>query len=485
MNEEEAQPTTPSRPAGYRRAIIIGSVVVLLAAAGLIYWILSRGRETTDDAQIYGHLVAVTARVSGNVQKIMVDNTDKVNAGDLLVQIDQRDYLQTLNKARADLAAQRAQTAAAEKQTTVTSKTAPSTLGQATAAVSIASEGVDAGQAQLASAEAQVKAAEAGVRAAREQASAALADIDAAQAQVENARELVTTAEADVAAAESEAKTQTAELNRYKYLKETGAAAQQQLDVVQNRYNTSQAALRAARSRVLSARTAVNQARAREAAAQALLARANSQVAERLAALEQARAGVRSARVGLSQARARLRQAEAAQYGTETVPQQIGISEAQRRAAAARIAQAQADIRRARLNLSYTSISAPVRGEIANRSVQLGQHVSPGQALMSVIPLEKVWVVANFKETQIGDMKPGQVAHIRVDTYPGRRFRGKIQGIGAATGEITSLLPPQNATGNFVKVVQRIPVRIVFDQEIPDDIVLRPGQNVIATVYTR
>ncbi len=482
---DEPTPSPPPHSVRRRNALIVAGAVLVLLVAGAIYWLMTRGRVTTDDAQIYGHLVAVTARVSGNVQTITVDNTDKVTEGDLLVQLDPRSYRQALQRARADLAAQQAQTAAAEEQTTLTSKTAPSAYGQAAAATDIAREGVDAARTQITLSQAEVTAAEAGVAAAREQVSALRTDVDAARAQVEDAQQAVQIAQADLTAAESEATTQTTELRRFQYLVRSGAAAQAQLDAVQNRYNNAQAALRSAQSRVVSARAAVSQARARLAGAQALQARAESQLAAQTAALAQARTGVRTARVALNQAEARLRQAQAAERGAETVPQQVGITEAQRKAAAARIRQAAAEVRSAELNLSYTSIRAPVTGEISNRSVQLGQHVSPGQALMSVIPLHRVWVVANFKETQIGNMKPGQVAEITVDTYRGRRFRGKVQGIGAATGAITSLLPPENATGNFVKVVQRIPVRIVFDQKIPRDVVLRPGQNVIATVYTR
>lgn len=484
MNDGSEQ-TRVSRLARYRRALIVGGILLLLAVGALVYWMLGRGKQTTDDAQIDGHLVSITARVGGNVQAITVDDTDKVRAGQLLVQIDPRDYQQAVRKARADLAAQQAQTTAAGKQTAVTSKTAPSAYGQAAAGVQVARDGVEAAESQVGAAQARVTAAQAGVGAAREQASAARADVEAAVAQVDSARQAVQLAEADVAAAESEAITQAAELNRYRRLLQTGAAAQQQFDVVQNRHNTAQAALRAARTRVLSARASVDQATARLAGSRALVARADSQVAAQLAELAQSRQGVRAARASLTQAVARLRQAQAAEAGTETVPQQIGISEAQRRAAAARIRQAAADVQTASLNLSRTSVRAPVAGEVANRSVQMGQHVSPGQALMSIIPLHKVWVVANFKETQIADMRPGQLADVRVDTYKGRRFRGRVQGIGAATGEITSLLPPQNATGNFVKVVQRIPVRIVFDRAVPEGLVLRPGQNVVVTVYTR
>ena len=150
-----------------------------------------------------------------------------------------------------------------------------------------------------------------------------------------------------------------------------------------------------------------------------------------------------------------------------------------------RQAKSYADVRAAQLNLSYTSIKAPVTGEVVSRNVNPGQYVEPGQSLMAVVPLNDVWITANFKETQIRRMRPGQRADVVVDTYSGRYFHGRVKGIGAASGEMLSLLPPQNATGNFVKVVQRIPVRIIFDQPVPEGIVFRPGQNVVVTVYLR
>ncbi len=221
------------------------------------------------------------------------------------------------------------------------------------------------------------------------------------------------------------------------------------------------------------------------AGAEALLARANSLVTTSSAALTQARENVRASQAMLEQARSKLTQAEAAEFGTKTVPQQISASEAQKRSSAAKIAQSQAAVRTARLNLSYTAVKAPVIGEVVSRNVNPGQYVQPGQALLAVVPLNDVWITANFKETQIRDMKPGQRADVEVDTYSGKHFRGRVRGIGAASGEKLSLLPPENATGNFVKVVQRIPVRIVLDQPIPRSVVFRPGQNVIVTVYTR
>jgi membrane fusion protein (multidrug efflux system) len=140
-------------------------------------------------------------------------------------------------------------------------------------------------------------------------------------------------------------------------------------------------------------------------------------------------------------------------------------------------------LRTARLQLSYTRIAAPVDGQVSQKSVEPGQYLQPGQALMAIVSIKQAWVVANFKETQIEHMRRGQRADVEVDTYPGHVLRGKIDSIGAATGAKFSLLPPENATGNFVKVVQRIPVKIVLDRPLPRGVSLRPGQNVVATVH--
>lgn len=465
--------------------VVVVGIVVFLIIAGVIYWLTGLGKETTDDAQINGHLVMVTARVASHVRLITVDDTDRVMGGQLLVQLDRHDLLQTLRKAEGDLASQRAQTAAAASQVSVTEHTAPSSAGQAVAATAIAAQGIIAAETQLASAQAEVTSAEAAVRASRDEAASARADVEAATAQVKSAQEAVNVALADVTSAESNAFTQEQEAKRYQYLYKQGAVSKEQYQSVANVSTSAQAALRSAHSRLASAQTTVEQARARRAGAEALLARANSQITSSVAALRQAQEGVRGAQIALNQSRSRLQQAEAAQYGTKTVPQQVNISESQRKAAAAKIAQSYADVMAARLNLSYTSIKAPVTGEVASRNINLGQYVEPGQALMAVVPLNDVWVVANFKETQIHRMRPGQRADIVVDTYSGRHFYGRVKGIGAASGEQLSLLPPQNATGNFVKVVQRIPVKIIFDRPIPKGIVFRPGQNVVVTVYVR
>jgi membrane fusion protein, multidrug efflux system len=192
--------------------------------------------------------------------------------------------------------------------------------------------------------------------------------------------------------------------------------------------------------------------------------------------LAQARRNADIARAALAASEARLRQAQANR-------KQVNVRAADAAAARAAIARAKANLEEAELQLSYTAIVAPADGVVTRRSVTRGQIVQEGQGLMVIVPLHEIYVTANFKETQLADVRPGQRAEVRVDTY-GKTFRGHVDSISSATGAMMSLLPPENATGNFVKVVQRIPVKIVLDDMGPDSPVLRPGMNVDATIFT-
>jgi membrane fusion protein (multidrug efflux system) len=162
---------------------------------------------------------------------------------------------------------------------------------------------------------------------------------------------------------------------------------------------------------------------------------------------------------------------------------QVKMRSADAQAKLAKVEQARASLEAAQLNLSYTEIVAPVAGVATHKQVEAGQIVQAGQGLLVVVPLQDVWVTANFKETQLKNMKPGQKAEVKVDTY-GKTFPGHVDSIAGATGAELSLLPPENATGNYVKVVQRIPVKIVLDPIAPEKAILRPGMNVDATVMT-
>jgi len=220
--------------------------------------------------------------------------------------------------------------------------------------------------------------------------------------------------------------------------------------------------------------TAVAQAESSRAAADS----AASQITEAEAAIRVADSRLSQARAGESQAAAELNTAH-------TAPEQVAITQARAASAAARVKQAAASVKQAELNLEYATVKATFKGTVSRKTVQPGQVVQPGQPMMTLIPLEQVWITANFKETQLEDMRPGQRAQVDVDAYGGRSFTGKVDSIAAATGARFSLLPPENASGNFVKVVQRVPVKIVLDQGQDPEHLLRPGMSVTPTVYTK
>jgi len=204
------------------------------------------------------------------------------------------------------------------------------------------------------------------------------------------------------------------------------------------------------------------------------------------AAIEAAKASAAAAEQAVAEARSRIAQTQAGLHYAETAPQQVSVQQSRSRAANAQAEQAQAALQQAELNLQYTTILAPVTGIVGQRTVQPGQNVSPGQQLMTIVPLDSdnIWVTANFKETQLNYMRPGQPVKISVDTYS-KTYDGHVLNIGGATGARYSILPPENATGNYVKVVQRIPVKIVFEKGQDPQHLLRPGMSVEPKVKVR
>jgi membrane fusion protein (multidrug efflux system) len=274
--------------------------------------------------------------------------------------------------------------------------------------------------------------------------------IDQAQKELEAARARLTTSQARVREAEANAARAARDVERLRGLLAKDEISQQLFD------------------------TTVASAEAQRAAADS----AKSLVVE-------AEAGIRVAESKLVQARAGEQQAQAGLRSARTAPEQIAAIRAHADAADARVQQAKASLNQAELNLKYTVIEAPTKGIVSRKSVEVGQVVQPGQPLMALIPLDHVWITANFKETQLRDMHPGQPVTIKVDAYGGRDLKGKVDSIAAATGARFSLLPPENATGNYVKVVQRVPVKIVLEAGQDPDRMLRPGMSVVPTVYTK
>ena len=258
------------------------------------------------------------------------------------------------------------------------------------------------------------------------------------------------------------------------------AAAQAQVERSQADNEKAQADLE--RMKPLAAKAEISQQELDSYTAAAKVASSELQRAEQdLAAAKQsaqiAQASVLAAQAQVQQAQAMIRQANANR-------RQVAVRTADVRSAQAAIAQARANYEAALLDLSYTTITAPTDGAVTRKSVEVGEVIQPGQELFVLVPLQNVWVTANFKETQLANVRPGDRAEVHVDMY-GRSFAGHVDSIAGATGSRLSLLPPENATGNFVKVVQRIPVKIILDPVPPDRAVLRPGMNVDATIFTK
>ena len=247
--------------------------------------------------------------------------------------------------------------------------------------------------------------------------------------------------------------------------------------------NATKAARDVERLRGLLAKDEVSQQQFDATTATADAQRATAEAAK--AQIAEAEAGIRVAEIRLMQSRVGEQNARAGLRSAQTAPQQVAAIQARADAAEAHVQQAKAALEQAELNLQYATIKAPQKGTISRKAAEAGQVIQAGQPLMALVPLDTVWITANFKETQLSSMRPGQPATIKVDAYGGREFKGKIESIAAATGARFSLLPPENATGNYVKVVQRIPVKIVLDAAQDPEHLLRPGMSVVPTVYTK
>jgi membrane fusion protein (multidrug efflux system) len=395
-----------------RRLLIVGGVVLVAVLAGLFFYY--HNRESTDDAQVDGHITPIASKIYGRVAQVMVDDNQPVKAGQVLVKIDPRDYQASLDQAKAQLALAQSDAQSAGVDVPRTRENVAS--------------GTSSADAQLAGAQASLASAQAAYEQSR------TSDLAYAQANIDKSRANAELAQADLA--------------RYKPLLDKGEISKQQYDAAKANADATASALKADEQKLAQAQRSVEIAKAQLNAA--------------AARVDQAKAGVASAHADIKQVSMR-------------------TSDAQGKLA--KVQEAQAMLQAAELNLSYTDIVAPVDGVVTHKQVEPGQIVQQGQGLLVIVPLQNVWVTANFKETQLRKMKAGQKAYVHVDTY-GKTFPGHVDSIAGATGAVLSLLPPENATGNYVKVVQRIPVKIIVDPIPADKAILRPGMNVDATVVT-
>jgi membrane fusion protein, multidrug efflux system len=415
-----AAPTTPPPAPSLRERIrnlsplakgIIATVLVLIAVA----WYVLSGRVTTDDAQVDCHITAVASQVPGYVVQLLINDNTPVKEGDLLVQIDPREYQAEVEQAKANLDFAQAQANSAKLQIRLTRETTTN-----------------------------------GTNGASAQKQSDAADYAMSQAQLEQtATANLQVAEANVAARSATNVRAQSDLKRYTPLLATDDVSKYQFDAVDAAARVAKSELEAAEQQRTAARQAVEIARASAHSAQARFLRSESQLLQ-----------------------------------TKAQEQEIPIAEATYKSALAAAERAKAALQQAELNLAYTHIIAPITGQVTQKSVDLGQYVSPGQLLFTIVPLSQVYITANFKETQLADVAPGQKVRIHVDTYR-QEFEGVVDSIAGAAGSRQALLPPQNATGNFIKVVQRIPVKILVKPNKNPNLILRPGMNVEATIYTR
>jgi len=437
-------PPRPKKRLYQRPAFRIVALVILVIAIVFVvrYWLYARSHESTDDAFIDGHIIQVSPRVSGYVAKVYVTDNQVVKEGDLLAELDPKDYETRVDQAKAALNAGMAKVREAKTGVSLTRVNTSANVQQASAAVRKARSGVQSQSAAAAAERARVSQSTAGV--------------SAAQANLSQIRSQLTSAQAEAARA-------NADVERYQQLYSKDEVSKQQLDVAIAAARTANAQVEAARARVVAAEAQVNEARA------------NEQTAAQNARRAQAEVG--GAQAGVGEALGRLAQANGGQ-------QQVAVSQAQAETAGASLEQLQAAVAQAELELSYTKIYAPESGRVTRKAVEEGAQVQVGTPLLAVVPGE-VWVTANFKENQIGNLRPGEPVDIKVDAYPGKVFKGHVDSIQAGTGSRFSLIPPENATGNYVKVVQRVPVKIVFDQPPDSSHMLAPGMSAEPEVKIR
>lgn len=415
-----------------RRLLVLVPAFALLLGAlgyGAYLWYYWQTRVSTDDAYVTAHVAPLGARISGTVVEVRVNDNQDVKAGDVLVRLDPKDYEVALAQARAAADSANADLENALVNVPLTDETTRSLVQQAEAAAAGAEDASQVAAHDLEERRNQLKAkeaAEAGARAA----------VRMAEADLERAR---------------------LDRDRFRELVQAQMIAQMDYDHADAAFRSAQAALDMARQKV-------------------------SQAQEETL---QAAAAVRSQTATFAQTRRRAQEAEAALANARSQRQQVKVRQAQVDAARSRETQALANRRQAELNLEYATIRAPVGGRVTKKTVEIGQVVQPGQPLLSLVDLDDVWVVANFKETALTHVRQGQRATVTVDTYPGAVFKAHVDSIQAGSGAVFSLLPPENATGNYVKVVQRVPVKLVFEPGENSRHLLVPGMSVVPTIQIR
>lgn len=511
--DEKDDGMTQKQAVRKRATVLIG--VAILALVGLIYgvnyFLWSRTHVSTDDAYITGNLVNVSPVIGGTLAELTVGDGDHVKKGQLLARIDDAGPKSAFAQAQAAYENAVTQVAQAESNYTYQKAATEAAIARANSALQTNQQKTRAAQAQIGltagTTRSQVAQAQSQIRAAQASAAQVTAQIKTAEAALQGSRQAVETADRGVRALEARLSSSQADLNRvsrdeerYRDLLAKEAVTQQQYESVAAQLAAAKSALRAlqqqinqSKSQAAQARSSVAQAQANVAAARDAATAAREQIGVAEAGLNLARAnqgqvGVQSANAaatetGNAQAEADIATANAGKTQNELRRQQI-------QTAKAAVRQAEAALKNAKVTLGDTSIYASTDGIVVRKTVNQGVSLSPGQTILTITQGEGVYVTANFKETQVANVRVGQPVEIRVDAFPGKKFAGVVGSINEATGATTSLLPPDNATGNFTKVVQRLPIKIALvpggaGQATADDLnLLRQGISAVATVDT-
>lgn len=531
--QESGEDVKPGDKQNPIKKLVIGGIVAAILIVGLIWGLnfyhYSQTHAGTDDAQVAGNLVSISPIISGTLAQLTVDEGATVQKGQLIARLDDSGPRAALNQARAAYRAAQSQVPQAQislryqqQATDAAIRRAQAALASQNAKTSGAQQQVTLTRAQfsqqVAQSRSQVSQAQAQAAQAQAQADQFRAQVTSAQANVATYRQAIQTAQraADAAGAtvrslQANAVKAEKDAVRYASLVQQEAVTPQQNDVAQAAALSAEDQVEAARQQAAQARSQVGQARDALAQAQAQLAAARKQAQAAQAQADAARQQIEVARAGLGLAQANAGQVGIQQSNVQGNVGQAGQAEADLQNALAgrtqinlrrsavltaqeQAQQAKAALANAQVTFNDTFIYAPSSGTVVRKAINVGAALSPGQSIVTMTQGDYVYVTANYKETQLRDVHSGQPAEVEVDTFPGRIFKGRVQSINEATGAATALLPPDNATGNFTKVVQRIPVRIELvpagDREdkkyarANEIHALRQGMSVTATIDT-
>ncbi|RYG35393.1 HlyD family secretion protein [bacterium] len=469
---EEPRPTPPKPKKRSVLPFVVGGLVLVGGFFAYRSWSYGQAHVSTDDAQVTSNIVQVSPQVAGTVIKVHVEDNEVVEEGDLIAELDPATYQTAVSQAKANLALAVAQAKEADANVGLADELGNAQVQQAQGGVEQSAGAISGSIAGVTGAEATIATARAQASGARSAAKGTIAGVRSAEANLQRANDGVRQARTISAQAADQAATQL-------------TVAQSGLAAAQEQESSAQALIAQRQAEVSTALSQVEAAKAAIAQANAQVQASNDGVRAADQAVLQAQAQAQAARTNVLQARARSQQAAGTLAQANTSSTQVEIRRVGSEQAKAKVEQARAALEAAELQLRRTKLYAAASGRISKKTATVGAQVQPGTLLMAIVPQKAVWVVANFKETQLADVKVNQPVDIEVDALPGVSFKGHIDSLSAGTGATFALLPPDNATGNFTKVVQRVPVKIVFEpgqERLPD---LRVGMSVLASVHTR